>query len=181
MASSKEFVASGGADEVVRLFSLKKRHEVGSLVQQEGTITDIEFHENSHLFTGSEDGTICVWDTRSWECLKTLRGHKKAITSISVHPSAKLLLSVSKDKSLRTWNMVKGRAAYVTNLHVVADIVQWAPNGINFLVVVDKRVDIYEVAVGGISHSFEFEKRINSIAFLTVSVEIACNQTLTQF
>ena len=79
----------------------------------------MEFHGNSHLFSSSDNGTICVWDTRNWECEKTLKGHKDAVHCISVHPLGKMLLSVSKDKTLRTWNLIKGRCAYVTNLKSV--------------------------------------------------------------
>lgn len=39
-----------------------------------------------------------------------------AVTSLSVHPSGKLALSVGHDGTLRTWNLVKGRQAYATNL-----------------------------------------------------------------
>lgn len=39
-----------------------------------------------------------------------------AVTSLSVHPSGKLALSVGTDATLRTWNLVKGRQAYATNL-----------------------------------------------------------------
>jgi len=39
-----------------------------------------------------------------------------AVTSLSVHPSGKLALSVGYDAALRTWNLVKGRQAYTTNL-----------------------------------------------------------------
>ena len=38
------------------------------------------------------------------------------MTGLAVHPSGKLALSVSKDKSLRTWNLIKGRKAYITNI-----------------------------------------------------------------
>jgi WD40 repeat protein len=38
------------------------------------------------------------------------------INSLSVHPSGRLLLSVGKDKTLRTWNLIKGRSAFITNL-----------------------------------------------------------------
>jgi len=28
------------------------------------------------MLSGSEDGTICVWKSRSWELLKKLQGHR---------------------------------------------------------------------------------------------------------
>lgn len=51
----------------------------------------------SHMFTGSSDGAICVWQAGGdWEHLKIMRGHKASVNSISVHPSGKLALSVAR-------------------------------------------------------------------------------------
>jgi protein MAK11 len=172
VSSSSKLIASGSSDEVIRIFNMKKRNDCGTLVQHSGTITHLEFFKNSHLFSSSEDGTICVWDTRNWTCDKTLRGHKEAINSISVHPSGKLLLSVSKDKTLRTWNLIKGRCAYVTNLKAVAHIVIWSPSCTFFAVAIDKRVDIYDITIGGIIHSIDYGKRINCLLFLNVSLTL---------
>lgn len=41
---------------------------------------------------------------------------RNSVNCISIHPSGKMALSVSKDKTLRTWNLIKGRSAYVTNM-----------------------------------------------------------------
>ena len=42
--------------------------------------------------------------------------NRKPVNCISIHPTGKMALSVSKDMTLRTWNLIKGRSAYVTNL-----------------------------------------------------------------
>ena len=39
-----------------------------------------------------------------------------AVTLMSIHPNGKLALTVGTDATLRTWNLVKGRQAYATNL-----------------------------------------------------------------
>jgi len=41
-----------------------------------GSVTGLEFFGKNHLFSYSEDGTIAIWKAGSWECLRTLRGHK---------------------------------------------------------------------------------------------------------
>ena len=42
--------------------------------------------------------------------------HRGAVSAISVHPSGKMALSVGRDKTLRTWNLMTGKAAYITNI-----------------------------------------------------------------
>lgn len=44
--------------------------------------------------------------------------HPGGVTCISVHPTGKLALSVGNDKKLCTWNLIKGRRAYVTHVGV---------------------------------------------------------------
>ncbi len=29
-----------------------------------------------HMLSGGQDGTICIWDAKRWECLVTLKAHK---------------------------------------------------------------------------------------------------------
>ena len=42
-----------------------------------GTINYLSFDDNDkHLFSSSDDGTVCVWSTRDWQCLHQLTGHK---------------------------------------------------------------------------------------------------------
>lgn len=170
IAASGRFVASGSTDETVRLFNMRTRCEMGALMQHDGTIADVQFYKSSHLFSASEDKTICIWNTGSWQCLKTLRGHKAEVTSLAVHPTGKLLLSVSKDRTLRTWNLVKGRNAYITNIKVAADFVDWSPAGDHFVVGLGKSLDVYSAEKAGKVHSIDFGKRLCCVAFLTNDV-----------
>ncbi|KAM7296998.1 p21-activated protein kinase-interacting protein 1-like [Ixodes scapularis] len=170
IAASGRFVASGSTDETVRLFNMRTRCEMGALMQHDGTIADVQFYKSSHLFSASEDKTICIWNTGSWQCLKTLRGHKADVTSLAVHPTGKLLLSVSKDRTLRTWNLVKGRNAYITNIKVAADFVDWSPAGDHFVVGLGKSLDVYSAEKAGKVHSIDFGKPLCCVAFLTNDV-----------
>ena len=72
---------SGSSDESIRLLDLHKRVELGALMQHSGTVNCLAFH-GSHLLSGSDDGTICVYQCGSWECLKILKGHTAAVTQV---------------------------------------------------------------------------------------------------
>ena len=50
-----------------------------------------------------------IWRCHDWECVHVLSGHKEPITCVSIHPSGKLALSVSKDNTMKLWNLVQGR------------------------------------------------------------------------
>ena len=61
-------------------------------------------------------GTICIWRTKDWECLKILKGHKGRVNSLAIHPSGKIALSVSIDKTVHLWNLLTGQKANVNKL-----------------------------------------------------------------
>ena len=174
IVGSSKYLASGSIDEVIHVINMKHRVDTGTLISHTGTITALEFLRSAYLFSASEDGNICIWNTKKqWECEKILRGHQEAVTSMSIHSSGKLMISVSKDKTLRTWNLIKGRCAYILNLKSVAHQVLWSPSCIYFAIVFDYRIDVYNLATGGILCSIEKsvlnDRRINKILFIDVS------------
>jgi protein MAK11 len=127
LAANNRYLVSGGSDEVIkysilrfctynRIYDLKKRKDLGSLVQHNGAITALQFYSKTHLLSASEDGTICIWRTRDWECMATMKGHKGRVNGMRVHPSGKIAISVGKDKALRLWNLMTGRKASVNKL-----------------------------------------------------------------
>ncbi|XP_054715057.1 p21-activated protein kinase-interacting protein 1-like [Uloborus diversus] len=169
IASSAKYLASGSTDETIQLFNMNTRKEMGALLHHNGSVTSLTFH-GSYLISCSEDNTICLWSTNNWECLKTLQGHKSGVNCISVHPSGKMALSVSKDKTLRTWNLIKGRSAYVTNIKKDAELVQWSPDGSFFLISHRNIVEIFSVENAAVLHTIDFQHKICDITFLNDDV-----------
>ncbi|KAM7379685.1 hypothetical protein PAMP_005219 [Pampus punctatissimus] len=170
VAASERFVVTGSKDETIQLYDMKKRIEHGALLQHDGTITCLEFYGSSHLLSGGEDGLICVWSTKKWECLKSIKAHKGHVTSLSVHPSGKLALSVGTDKTLRTWNLTNGRSAFIKNIKQNAHIVRWSPDGDKYVVVINDVVTLYDLETASVTGTLKNAKRISSIKFLNNSI-----------
>ncbi|CAI9726809.1 p21-activated protein kinase-interacting protein 1-like [Octopus vulgaris] len=169
-SNNRNFLASGGTDENVWLFNLNSRKMIGSLVQHEGSLTHLQFHQGSHLFTCSEDGTMCLFQTVTWECLRVFRGHKAGINCLAVHPSGKLAFTVSKDKTMKAWNLIKGVRAYTTNLKRVADLVVWSLTGDTYCLVFNHKLEIYLTKTTGLIQIVEAPGRINSMLYMTNSL-----------
>lgn len=179
VASSERFVVTGSKDETIQLYDLKKRVEHGALLHHDGTITCLEFYGSSHLLSGAEDGLICVWSTKKWECLKSIKAHKGHVTSLSVHPSGKLALSVGTDKTLRTWNLINGRSAFIKNIKQNAHIVRWSPDGDRYVVVINDKVDIYDTQTASVTGTMTNPKRISSVKFINNSVLVVAGDDET--
>ncbi|XP_076441416.1 p21-activated protein kinase-interacting protein 1-like [Babylonia areolata] len=126
--SDKGLLAAGGTDEIIRIFDLKKHRLVGTLTHHSGTVTSLQFCD-THLFSTSEDGTLCLWRVATWEPERTFKGHKGPVKHVAVHPSGKMTLTVGQDRTLRLWNNMTGRSAYISNLKEPAELVSWSPGG----------------------------------------------------
>ncbi|KAI5932051.1 p21-activated protein kinase-interacting protein 1 [Manis javanica] len=170
VAVNSRFVVTGSKDETIHIYDMKKKIDHGALVHHNGTITCLKFFGNRHLISGAEDGLICVWDAKKWDCLKSIRAHKGHVTFLSIHPSGKLALSVGTDKTLRTWNLVEGRSAFIKNIKQNAHIVEWSPKGEKYVVVILNKIDIYQLDTASVSGTITNEKRVSSVTFLSESV-----------
>ncbi|XP_017746645.1 p21-activated protein kinase-interacting protein 1 isoform X1 [Rhinopithecus roxellana] len=170
VAVNSRFVVTGSKDETIHIYDMKKKIEHGALVHHSGTITCLKFYGNRHLISGAEDGLICIWDAKKWECLKSIKAHKGQVTFLSIHPSGKLALSVGTDKTLRTWNLVEGRSAFIKNIKQNAHIVEWSPSGEQYVVIIQNKIDIYQLDTASMSGTITNQKRISSVKFLSESV-----------
>lgn len=69
----------------------------------EGAVTALAFfapaggYNPTHLLSGSADGSVSVWAAGGgWESMKTMRGHRREVTAIAVHPSGLAALTTSR-------------------------------------------------------------------------------------
>jgi len=160
-------MASGGTDEVIKLYDLKKRKEVGTLLHHSGTITCLAFYNKTHMLSSGEDGEICLWRTKDWEKLTSFKGHKSGVTWVAIHPSGKLALSISTDKTLRCWNLVEGKAAYTLKLYRKDGLrIFWNKTGNLYGIMFDREVIVYDAANPNKSHTFSHKGRINDFRFI---------------
>eukprot|EP01080_Neovahlkampfia_damariscottae_P012219 gene12219-5805_t len=68
--------------------------------------------DHRHVATGSEDGTIRIWNFYQGICIHILSGHQLAVFSIISLDDGKLL-SASKDGTMKLWDILSGRCCTV--------------------------------------------------------------------
>ncbi|KAJ3272709.1 hypothetical protein HDV01_005345 [Terramyces sp. JEL0728] len=168
LACTPRFLATGSTDEHVKLYDLKIRKEIGSLMHHSGTITGLSFVGKHHLITTSEDGCIGIVRTSDWEHLKSLQGHAGTVVGLDVHPSGKVLLSVGKDKTLKCWDLQRAICSFSMKLSALPNKVKWSITGAHFAVFFDKMVQINCLDSGKVIGKVEQKFRINSGCFAQV-------------
>lgn len=159
-----KWLATGSTDEIIKVWDLRRRKEVGGLVQHQGSITHLSFPSRSHLLSASEDGTLALFSSRDWALLRTLKGHKGRVNDVAMHPSGKLALSVGKDRTLRMWDMMRGKGSASTKLGKEGELVRWSVSGKFFVVQAGSTIDIFQTdmtLVDTLSHA----SRIHDVKF----------------
>ncbi|KAG2061657.1 WD40 repeat-like protein [Suillus hirtellus] len=159
-----KWLATGSADEVIKVWDLRRNKEIGGLMHHEGSITQLQFPSRSHLLSASEDGTLCLFHARDWVVLRTLKGHKGRVNSTAVHPSNKVALSVGKDNTLRMWDLMRGKGSASTKLGKEGETVRWSATGSSFVVQSQNTIDLFTVDMV-LRHTITHPSRIHTIRF----------------
>ncbi|KAH6654089.1 WD40-repeat-containing domain protein [Truncatella angustata] len=111
-----------------------KNREVGALLHHSSTVTKLSFPTKGKLISASEDSTIAVTRTRDMTLMSSIKvpipkplgrpsgdtaamgGAPSGVNDFAVHPSMKLMISVSKgERSMRLWNLMTAKKAGVLN------------------------------------------------------------------
>merc|ERR1719233_2502388 len=161
-----KFVISGGSDNLCKVSDMSKRVESGVLNHHEGTVSCLTGFGKKFLLTGSDDNSLSILRVGSWQIEKTLYKHTAGITCLAVHPTGKLAFTAGKDKKLITWNLVKARPAFITNIKGIAEFITVSPDGGRYAVGVHRRVDIYNIETAGIEYTIDIKARPNCLVFL---------------
>ncbi|KAI5433095.1 mediator of RNA polymerase II transcription subunit 16 [Lathyrus oleraceus] len=59
----------------------------------------------SYVATGSMDGAVRLWDSRSGECVKVFRGHSEGIQTLSLSANREYLVTASLDHTARVFEV----------------------------------------------------------------------------
>ncbi|KAL8656913.1 MAG: hypothetical protein Q9226_002448 [Calogaya cf. arnoldii] len=111
-----------------------RNRELGSLQHHAASVNALKFPTRSKLLSAADDSTIGVARTRDWTVLSSIKvpipkaygrpsgdtaplgGTPAGVNDFAIHPSLKLMVSVSKgERCMRLWNLVTGKKAGVLN------------------------------------------------------------------
>ena len=92
---------SDAADE---LQSFAPHH---TLIAHNGWVYSVSFSpEGQTLASGSDDGTVRLWDVNTGNLLHTLTAHRGSVYSVSFSPDGRTLASGSFDHTVLLWKLV---------------------------------------------------------------------------
>jgi len=140
-------------------------------------VNSVAFSPDRQLaLSGSDDGTIKLWEVNTGQLVRTFSGHTYPVYSVAFSPDGQRALSGSRDNTLKLWEVNTGQLLRTFSEHVVGWIksVAFSPNGQwalsggsyddsnNRLVA---KMYLWEVNTGQLIRSFKGHTRnVNSVA-----------------
>eukprot|EP00798_Chlamydomonas_sp_ICE-L_P028022 gene28022-31123_t len=114
---AKKVIISAGNDSTIKVWSANGYFFKGQHVGHKDAVTCLALDAN-FLFSGSDDCTICLWDTVPTPADgKVLEGHTRSVTGVELISSSGNLASVSLDGTLRFWDYITGTVLKQYNHH----------------------------------------------------------------
>jgi WD40 repeat protein len=109
-------MATGGADQVIRLWDVKDRHEKSATVGHQGPIHAVAVAPDGRTFaTAGADATIRLWDRATGRERGQLVGQGKYLSALAFTPDGRGLLSTGSppsDETVRLWDIATGKEVH---------------------------------------------------------------------
>ncbi|CAI5712456.1 hypothetical protein KXD40_001672 [Peronospora effusa] len=104
-SSDGKFLASGGRDELVRVWDVEKNELLESFSGHRDAVSSLAFRLRSHsLFSGSFDRSIKHWNLTEMGYIETLFGHQSEVNALDSLYKERVV-SCGRDRSVRVWKI----------------------------------------------------------------------------
>ena len=96
-------IASASWDNTVRIWNVQTGELVHTLQGHRDRVVAVTFRADGQIASASLDRTLKIWDAQTGQLHQTLSGHSDWVVAVAAGASDNLLVSGSKDKTIRLW------------------------------------------------------------------------------
>lgn len=146
-------LVSGSNDCVVRLWDVENGTGIKSIAGYSSFVRSVDFSMDGKIFASSSDNIIRIWDSKTHQCLCTLKEHLYGIHTIRFSPNNRYLLScdsseylqIATDMMIILWNPWTGKPVRKEYIRCQSYCLEFFPDASHFaLGMADGTIRIYE-------------------------------------
>jgi len=107
-SSDGQRLVGGGEKRTVKIWDVQTGQELQTLHGHSGDVWAAAFSpvdDGRWVASAGEDSTVKVWDSRSGELVHNFRGHTGIVSSLAFTPNGRLLVTGSRDQTVKVWNV----------------------------------------------------------------------------
>jgi len=87
------------------------------LIGHDAAVNAVALVPGERAISGSDDGTVAIWDLKSSKLVARLEGHKGKVVSLAVAPDGRQAASAGWDRTARLWDLQNASAGPVLSGH----------------------------------------------------------------
>ncbi len=144
----------------VWIYDADSGKELDLLTEHTDWIQSIAFNPNGNILaSGSDDGSIRLWDTRTSTHLRTMTEHKSLITNVVFSGDGKMLASASRDNTIRLWDTQTGESHTTLKGHTDRIFSIWLSGDGTTLASAsrDNTIRLWDTQTGEVRKTFDLE------------------------
>jgi WD40 repeat protein/serine/threonine protein kinase len=171
-------IASGGADNAVRIWDAATRKQLRLLRVHSAPILSVSFSaDGKYLAAGAQDGRIGLWDSATWERIRLTPDHTRGPARIVFSPDSRTVAAGSENGNVNTWDVSTGEARAPllgrTGAPLVRAIAYQADGQLIATGNQEGTIDVRELNTGRLVQHFRLEAPVTDIAFAHGSQTLA--------
>lgn len=113
------------------------------------TYNAVNFSLDGNLIaTGTEDGSVRIWDTENGSLVKKLTGHKYPVRVVAFSPDGTKIASGGSDNTARVWQVSSGVQISEYEIRTNVRDIAFSPDS-QFLAVTSNRIAVFKINSGG--------------------------------
>ncbi len=118
LASHENRVASGGEDDLIRLWDRDTGEALGTLDGHTDDVLSLDWSRRGEmLLSGAADKLLLVWDADTTTLQQTLTGHTGAVQSVALNRDASRAVSGGDDRRVIIWDLAAGEPRHELTGH----------------------------------------------------------------
>jgi WD40 repeat protein/serine/threonine protein kinase len=102
-------LAMGGDQDTVKIWDVENGRLLDTLWGHTGEVYTVAFSpvDGRWVASGGGDSTVKVWDSHTGKFVRGFRGHKGIVSSLAFSPDGSRLVSGSRDKTVKVWDVTQ--------------------------------------------------------------------------